>query len=233
MFETIVDNLVTIMKAKQTKDFATDSIENIARYCLAGDAESGIKEITEAIRYAGSIKDILFWSNIKKWLEDTYKDPDLEVRLSAKFTQDEAKYKEYTKRQLQYIAQIDEEGKIELYANLTRAWLMGYIDKTLYFKMAYLLRVYTLEELEYLKNNYTENNINKLNYYIKEFSLYGLIDIISMTDQGNSEYRYSMLAKVFRSICLCYEQEKINFYNLGLEDLEVVNTKTCLEWIEF
>ena len=233
MFERIVDNLSKIFKAKQTKEFAKNSAENIARVCLLKDGESGIKEAVEVVRYVGSIKDILFWSNIKKWLEETCKEPELEVELSTKFTQDEENYKEYAKRQIQFIAQIDEEKKIELYANLTRAWLMGYIDKTLYFKLAYLLKVYTLEELDYLKNNYTCNEIETVNYYIREFSLYGLMDIDTMTDQRNSIYKYSMLAKIFREVCLCYEEEKIEYVNLGLEDLKVVNTRTCLEILEY
>lgn len=114
MFEKIVENLTVIFKANETKAFAKNSAENIAVFCLTGDLVSGVKEAFETVQYIWGIKDILFWGRIKKWLENTYDPPEMEVKLAAKFTEDEEKYKEYTKRQLQYIAQIDEDKKIIL-----------------------------------------------------------------------------------------------------------------------
>ncbi|MDE7133614.1 MAG: hypothetical protein K2O65_17785, partial [Lachnospiraceae bacterium] len=182
MLNTILENLVTVLKSGETQKFAMESIENIAKLCLTGDIESGVHEIIGGIQYASSIKDILFWSKMKKWLENTYSSPDMEDKISSKFTEDEPKYKEYTMRQIQYIAQVDEEEKICYYANLTRAWLIGSIDTSIYFKLAYLLRVFTLEELEYLKNDYKKEEFEKIDFYIREFSLYGLVDVVHISN---------------------------------------------------
>ena len=123
MLERMLNAFTTVLKSGATKKFAEQSIENIAKACIGGDVESGVQEAVEIGQYIGSIKDILFWEKIKKWLEKTYASPDMEVKISTKFTEDETKYREYTKRQRQLIAQVAEEPKIDLYANLTRAWL--------------------------------------------------------------------------------------------------------------
>lgn len=126
------------------------------------------------------------------------------------------KYKEYTRRQVQLIAQIDEEEKNEYYANLTRSWLLGYIDSSLY-----------------LKDDYRVDEITNVNFYIREFSLYGLIDIIKTTNLGNSSYKYSDMAKVFVICVWLNDGSYFPFMRVGLKDLKVENTKTCLEITEF
>lgn len=235
MLEKIINAFTTVLKSGETKKFAEQSIENIAKACIMGDVESGVREIVETGQYIGSIKDIIFWEKIKKWLEKTYTSPEMEVKISSKFTEDEPKYREYTKRQIQFIAQVDEEEKIDFYANLTRTWLLGYIDSSLYFKMSYLLKLFTLEELEYLKENYNTNPITDINFYIREFSLYGLVDTIETTNLGNSTYKYSDLAEIFVSCGLLFDDDdiKIHFAMKGLKDLKVENTRTCQEWIKF
>lgn len=231
MWEKINDTIVNVLKSGETRKFAKNSAENIARACFTHDIKSGVKQAVETGKYIGSIKDSLFWSKMKKWLQQTYTTQEMEANISAKFTEDEPKYKEYTKRQLQFIAQVDEEEKIDFYANLTRAWLLKYIDSSLYFKLSYLLKVFTLEELEYLKENYTTQDITTINYYIREFSLYGLIDIVENTNMGNSKYKYSELAEIFVVCGLTFDDsKKIHFENKGLKNLKVENTKVCIEW---
>lgn len=233
MMGKILDTLIEIFKAKETKEFAGKSVENMAKICMTGDIKSTINEAVETGKYIGNIKDVLFWNKIKKWLRNTCDSPDMEAKLSSKFTEDELKYKKYTKRQLQFIAQIDEEEKIDYYANFTRAWLLGCIDSSLYFKMSYLLKVFTLEELEYLKDNYKSGEIMDVNFYIREFSLYGLIDIVETTNLGNSSYKYSDMAKIFVACGWFDDDSNIPSMRVGLKDLKVENTKTCLEITEF
>lgn len=233
MMGKILDTLIEIFKAKETKEFAGKSVENMAKICMTGDIKSTINEAVETGKYIGNIKDVLFWNKIKKWLRNTCDSPDMEAKLSSKFTEDELKYKKYTKRQLQFIAQIDEEEKIDYYANFTRAWLLGCIDSSLYFKMSYLLKVFTLEELEYLKDNYKSGEITDVNFYIREFSLYGLIDIVETTNLGNSSYKYSDMAKIFVACGWFDDDSNIPSMRVGLKDLKVENTKTCLEITEF
>lgn len=233
MMGKILDTLIEIFKAKETKEFAGKSVENMAKICMTGDIKSTINEAVETGKYIGNIKDVLFWNKIKKWLQNTYDSPDMEAKLSSKFTEDELKYKKYTKRQLQFIAQIDEEEKIDYYANFTRAWLLGCIDSSLYFKMSYLLKVFTLEELEYLKDNYKSGELTDVNFYIREFSLYGLIDIVETTNLGNSSYKYSDMAKIFVACGWFDDDLNIPSMRVGLKDLKVENTKTCLEITEF
>lgn len=234
MIKELVDNLVAILKSKETKKFAHQSTENIAKMCLKKDGVSGGKQVVNTVQYVGGIRDILFWDKMRVWLENTYSSPEMETEISSKFTEDEAKYKKYTKRQIEYIAQTDEEEKIIYYSNLTRAWLIGLYDTAVYFKLAYLLKVFTLEELEYLKENFTENEIDEVNFYIREFSLYGLIDVLENTNLGNSVYRYSDLSKVFVNCGLKYnELSKLSKNKITLKDLKVENTRSCMELIEF
>ena len=234
MLEKILNAFTTVLKSGETKKFAEQSVENIAKVCIMGDVESGVREAVETGKYIGSIKDVLFWGKIKKWLEKTYASSEVEAKISSKFTEDEPKYREYTKRQIQFIAQVDEEEKIDFYANLTRAWLLGYIDSSLYFKMSYLLKIFTLEELEYLKENYDTNSITDINYYIREFSLYGLVDVVENTNVGHSTYKYSDLAEAFVSCGLLFNDgKKIPFIMKGLQDLKVENTRTCQELVIF
>lgn len=234
VLDKIVENLLCIVKSEETKKFVESSAENIASICLTGDLQSGIlQESKDFVKYAGSIKDILFWEKMKEWLTGIYNDPQMEIKASSKFTEDNSKLYEYTKRQIQYIAEIDEIEKINYYANLTRSWLMGYIKTSVYFKLVYLLKVFTLEELDYLKKNYTENEIMEVNFYIREFSLYGLIDVIEETSEGNTTYKYSDLSKVFLYSGIDYGNYPIKFDHIGLEDMKITNTKACMEVIEF
>ena len=231
MIKELVDNLVIILKSTETKKFVHKSGENIATMCLNKDILSGGKQIADTVQYVSGVRDILFWDRMKAWLENTYSSPEMEIEIASKFTEDEAKYKQYTKRQIEYIAQTDEEEKIIYYSNLTRAWLIGLYDTAVYFKLAYLLKVFTLEELEYLKENFTENEMDEINFYIREFSLYGLIDVLENTNLGNSVYRYSDLSKVFVNCGLKYnESPELSKSKITLKDLKVENTRSCMEW---
>ena len=111
MINGLVDKLVTILKSKETKKFAHQSTANIAKICLKKDIVSGGKQVADTVQYAGGMRDILFWNKMRVWLENTYSSPDMEIKIASRFTEDEAKYKKYTKRQIEYIAQTDEEEK--------------------------------------------------------------------------------------------------------------------------
>lgn len=232
MFNGIVNKIVSVLKSQETKEFVNSSTEDIIKAFAFQDAESIVKSGVGTIDYVVSIKDILFWNKVKIWLSNIYDNPDMEVKISSKFAEDNDKYVDYTKRQLQYITEIDEDEKIDYYANLTRAWLIGYIDSSIYFKLVYLLKIFTLEELKYLRDDYNEVEFTTTNFYIKEYERHGIVEIVQETDQGNTVYRYSHLAKVFLVVGLRYGEMNIGFEKLGLADLEVINTRVGHELLE-
>lgn len=221
-------NLKVIVLSGETKEFLKKVPADIGKFLLFGDVQSGIEDTAE---YISSIKDINFWEQISMWLKDSYGVEEIPANLSNKFSEDNENFEKYTERQIETVMNLGQSQKIKYYADLTRAWLMGFIKTDMYFKFSNLLERLILEELEYLKEH-IDKNISSFDYYISQFLKYGLVEIKDQEVNESITYIYSDLARKFVSYCLNYEKETGNDAKIGLSDIKVLEPSISMYWDE-
>lgn len=106
--------------------------ENLSQYMQTGLKELAKKSalglasavtgfpVTGAIKFVLGLPDRIFWGKMSLFLNGILKDSDIQIKLSEYFNKDNAGYEKYTKRLIHIINSIDDDKKIDYFADLTR-----------------------------------------------------------------------------------------------------------------
>lgn len=146
---------------------------------------------------------ILFWDKMKQFLLGTFYSYEDQVKLSARFYPDEKKYIEFVKKQIYLIDEIDDDAKIDYYAKLTRSFLLTELESNLYFKLAKIISLCTVDELKFLQEipmAYRARNTAM----ISSLYFYGLFSQEDKGDVGGVFYYLS-------DFCRALKQNSLNF----------------------
>ncbi len=147
------DNLVNILKNEDLQKYKDEGFENLIEVIYGGDIPSGIAALKSAKDYLFHIPTALFWDKMKRFLYGTYHDFEDQVKMASRFNNDYSKYREFTKKQMNVISQIEDEKKIDFFANLTRCVMLELISLSQYNRMTKSLLDCTSDELEFIHNN--------------------------------------------------------------------------------
>lgn len=226
MLKTLINNVIEVVRTKEAEELKKKSIENFI-YLMLGNSTAGKKLALDAVKFAYQIPNLIFFNKMRKFLECSYGEIELEkrVKFSGKFLDDD--YKKYVKRQVELINSINDENKIDYLANLTRAVILGFIDVNVYFKLAYIINQTTTEELEYLSENINRTIEN--NVYTFSLQQAGLIQqVVDIGRSGGVCYKYTSFATNLYKFALKFnEKDREYTYELDkivtLENMSVSN----------
>lgn len=208
-----IENLATIIKSKDLQQYKGDFFHNILKAICLEDTGAITDIVNNSAQMVFHMPNILFWDKMERFLYGTYSNFEEQVKMASKFGTDD-EYVEFTKRQINLINDINDNMKIDYFAKLTRALLLELIDSELYFKLSEILLRCTREELNYLKENYTTNEV-ELNIYIESFVNVGLakMSILQADFEGNgSLYKYTKLAEKLDKYALSYNEKSYNYH---------------------
>ena len=111
---------------------------------------------------------------------------------------------EFVKKQIALVDSIDEDEKIDYFAQLTRCYLLCEIDNALYFKLIHLIKNCTMDELKYIETRNVDDKLNN-NLWVSVLSLQGLF-VQKQEDDGNTFYLLSDIGKCLKSCCLNFDE---------------------------
>lgn len=144
---------------------------------------------------------VIFWNKIKRFFCGTFSDYSEQVKMASRFNDDNDNYVEFVKKQIYFIDKLDDEIKIDYFANLTRCLLLSEMEISLYFKLAQLLGQCTPYELEYMrKTGIEDKQINSA--IVSSLYQFGLVDQAS--NETEVYYIFSGYGKALKGNCLNY-----------------------------
>lgn len=199
MLEEQVAALTGVLKNEDIQNYAGDSFYNLIKVVLfhdGGAAMDGIKDVKDIIFH---IPTALFWDKMQRYLYGTFKSYSEQVEMSNKFSGDNADYNAFVKRQMQLIDKIDDDAKVDYFANLTRCFLLTEMNVALYYKLANFLNLCTSEELTYIKD-FGNDKKSDLNVMIASLYQYGLYE------QDGTYYVLSDFGKALKADSLNFDE---------------------------
>jgi len=226
-FCEIINSVIGFVKSKEVKAYAGESTENFASIILSEDPVSIGKQVVATGKLLFSIPDIIFWDKMQRFLSGVYVDYEAQLKMCRKFDNDE-KYADFTKRQIHILNELDDDKKVDFFANLTQAVLLELIDLPLYFKLATVLKVTTREELDYLSANIKRRE-SVIDVYMVSLLQNGLV---MKYDQGrgfwmdepyNDTYDFTSLAQCLDMFAIEFRNEQKYRYS-GMTKLQDLTT---------
>ncbi|MCL2837713.1 MAG: hypothetical protein FWE04_01410 [Oscillospiraceae bacterium] len=142
---------------------------------------------------AENIANILLIDKINRFLSKQDHDFEEKLKISSKFTKDDRKYKKNVKLIIHNLNSINDDYKIDVYANLTRARLCELLCEDTYLRLTFILSNLHYGDLEYLKENISRKiNVSASSgeeepIEVKSLVSHGLIDCINKHTWGALE----------------------------------------------
>lgn len=204
MLKKQIEELSRIIKNEDLKKYAGDAFWNLIYSVVTTDWHSGVMAVNDIKKLIFHMPTILFWDKMKQFLLGTFHSYEDQVKLSARFYQDEKKYTEFVKKQIYLIDEIDDDAKIDYYAKLTRCFLLTELESNLYFKLAKIISLCTVDELKFLQEipmSYRARNTAM----ISSLYFYGLFSQEDKGDVGGVFYYLSDFCKALKQNSLNYE----------------------------
>lgn len=196
VFSTLVHN-------EDLQKYAGDAFLNFIKAVTFNDVGAGVKTLDDVRKILVHIPTVLFWDKMKRYLYGTFRNFSDQIKLAEKFHDDNPKYQKFVKKQIQLINELDDDEKIDYFAQLTRSFLMTGLEEILFFKLTKFLNICTPYELAFLKSvdyNYSSTN----NVIISSLYQYGLF--VQKTDHKNNvRYALSDFAKSLKQNCLNFD----------------------------
>lgn len=216
MLEQQINALATIIKDNDIQQYAGETFQNLIKAVVFGDVEAG----ADACREVGSLlfhmPTVLFWDKMRRFLYGTFKCYEDQVKFAAKFENDDDRYCGFVKKQVALVNSIEEDEKIDYFAQLTRCYLLCEIDSALYFKLVHLIKNCTADELKYVEKTELTAKLDN-NLWISVLLLQGLF-VQEQDINHNTMYVLSDIGKYLKYCSLNFDDNLV-FINKKYEDL--------------
>lgn len=217
MLNKQIEALTTILTNDDLQNYAGDGFWNLIQAVITEDPFSALsagKDIKELIFH---MPTALFWGKMKRFLTGTFHSFEDQIKMAQKFNEDNKEYASFVKRQIHLINALDDDLKIDYFAELTRCFLSTDLDSTLYFKLCKFLSTCTPEELFFLeKCKYDFKGKN--NAIISSLFQYGLFTQIEEDETSETFYVLSDFAKALKQNSLNFKDglhEKTRLVSYG------------------
>jgi hypothetical protein len=204
MFDKQVTALTAILKDKDIREYSGDAFWNIIKAVVLGDVGALLDATNDLKDILFHTPTVLFWDKMQRYLFGTFRDYSDQVRMSAKFTEDNSEYEAFVKKQIHLINEMNDDRKIDYFAMLTRCFLLTDMEDALYYKLARFINICTPEELEYIKSFDYEKK-SEINAVISSLYQYGLFDQAEK-EHGGVDYVLSGFAKALKDNSLNFDE---------------------------
>lgn len=204
MFDKQVTALTAILKDKDIREYSGDAFWNIIKAVVLGDVGALLDATNDLKNILFHTPTVLFWDKMQRYLFGTFRDYSDQVRMSAKFTEDNSEYEAFVKKQIHLINEMNDDRKIDYFAMLTRCFLLTDTEDALYYKLARFINICTPEELEYIKS-FDYDKKSEINAVISSLYQYGLFDQAEK-EHGGVDYVLSGFAKALKDNSLNFDE---------------------------
>ena len=202
MLENQLATFTALVHDEDLQKYAGDAFIDFITAFYLDDAKAGIKTVDDVRKILFHIPTVLFWDKMKRYLYGTFKSYKDQLKMADKFHNDNSKYKQFVKRQIHLINELDDDEKVDYFAQLTRSFLITGLEESLFFKLTKFLNICTPYELEFLRTvGYDYSSPN--NVVISSLYQYGLF--VQNNDGNDVKYVLSDFAKALKQNCLNFD----------------------------
>ena len=152
MLENVTNGIVAIINDCDIREIGKKSVLDFANFVVNKDPVFLVETIDDTRKFLWQIPNAIFWDKMYRFMIGTYSDYECQVKMCEKFQVDNKKAKEFIKKQIQIIEKLDLDCKVIWFSNLTRAFLLEFINEQEYFKLSFALRMISAEDIEYIKS---------------------------------------------------------------------------------
>ena len=202
MLKKQTEALSKILSNDDLQTYAGDAFWNLIQAVVTSDPFAEIAAIKDVKDIIFHIPTILFWDKMKRYLLGTFSCFEDQVKMAAKFNEDNHKYTDFVKKQIHLINEIDDDKKIDYFAALTRCFLMTSLNEDLFFKLSKFIIICTPDELEFLKDI-------PLTYDSKNTAIISSLYQYGLFVQGN--YKNGDVVYVLSDFGKALKQNSLNF----------------------
>lgn len=203
MIQEQVTTLATIMKNEDINQYAGDGFWSIIKAVSFGDigalADSG-KDVGALIFH---MPTVLFWDKMQRYMFGCFKCFEDQTRMAGKFYEDNKEYEKFVKTQMHLIDEINDDKKVDYFAQLTRCYLLTDMEAVLFYKLARFLTICTPEELEFISCFEYEQKTG-LTAMVSSLYQYGLF-VQETKSKGGVDYVLSDFAKALKDNSLNFD----------------------------
>ena len=196
MIEKQIAALTTILKDRDIHEYAGDAFLNIVKAVSLGDVGALLDSSVDIKNLLFHTPTILFWDKMQRYMFGTFRDYTEQVKMAGKFNEDNKDYEKFVKRQIYLINEINDDKKVDYFAQLTRCYLLTEMENALYYKLAKFLVMCTPEELDYIASFGYEETTN-LAVMVSSLYQYGLSEQ-QEKQHGGVDYVLSGFAKALK-----------------------------------
>ena len=196
MIEKQIAALTTILKDRDIHEYAGDAFLNIVKAVSLGDVGALLDSSVDIKNLLFHTPTILFWDKMQRYMFGTFRDYTEQVKMAGKFNEDNKDYEKFVKRQIYLINEINDDKKVDYFAQLTRCYLLTEMENALYYKLAKFLVMCTPEELDYIASFGYEETTN-LTVMVSSLYQYGLFEQ-QEKQHGGVDYLLSRFAKALK-----------------------------------
>lgn len=193
---TQIAALTTILKDRDIHEYAGDAFLNIVKAVSLGDVGALLDSSVDIKNLLFHTPTILFWDKMQRYMFGTFRDYTEQVKMAGKFNEDNKDYEKFVKRQIYLINEINDDKKVDYFAQLTRCYLLTEMENALYYKLAKFLVMCTPEELDYIASFGYEETTN-LTVMVSSLYQYGLFEQ-QEKQHGGVDYVLSGFAKALK-----------------------------------
>ena len=204
MLEDQINKLAALIKDEDLKKYAGEGFWDLMQAVIFSDPVSAIGATKNAIELAVHMPTYLFWNKMKRYLTGTFYSYGDQVKMAAKFNDDNKKYNKFVKRLIHLLDQLDDDQKVDCFASLTRAFLLTDLDIYLFFKLSKYLDICIPEELEFIRElpyDYRSDNTAR----ISSLYQYGLFTVQSPTERY-ANFVLSDYGRALKQNCLNFDE---------------------------
>ena len=198
MLENVTNGIVAIINDCDIREIGKKSVLDFANFVVNKDPVSLVETIDDTRKFLWQIPNAIFWDKMYRFMIGTYSDYECQVKMCKKFQVDNKKAKEFIKKQIQIIEKLDFDCKVIWFSNLTRAFLLEFINEQEYFKLSFALRMISAEDIEYIKSLVKLEDVSE-NSVLNLFYQHSLVNKHTPNTCGSisSEYNISELGAKF------------------------------------
>ncbi len=200
MLQEITSGVAELIKHKKISEFTLTykDVLDFAAAVIKKDPQAYAEAVGDMAKLLWQVPNAIFWDKMRRFLMGTFSDYEYQVKMCEKFRDEDKRYTEFVKKQIQLIEKLDFDSKVDWFANLTRAFLLESINEKEYFKLSFALRMISEEDLTYLTEFYKMKDAGE-NNVLNSFYQHGLADKKTKPTSGSivSQYHISPLGIKF------------------------------------
>lgn len=227
MLDKQFEEIAILLESEDLKKYSGDAFWDFIQAIVSKDPFLGISSMENIKNLICHMPTVIFWDKMRRFLFGTYKNFSEQVTMAEKFNRDNDKYREFIKKLIYLINEMDEDVKVDYYASLTRCLLLQGIENHLYFRLAKFLVQCTSYELEFIKNCNDDIKLENT-AMVSILYQYGLFEQKENNDAAKKVYSLSSFGKALKSCCLNFEEDsRQNYFSYNLlEPLDITETAT-------